>query len=122
MPKISDVFGQTFGSSPDDGNNNNNDADDATVGGDNNNSGKTQEEIIEKLKEQYHFKTLKNTEEIWWYNDAKGIYLSNGEVIIKSILESEFGSDLTNKQVTEALGHVQRSTYFDRAGFNPSIE
>jgi P4 family phage/plasmid primase-like protien len=122
MPKISDVFGQTFGSSPDDGNNNNNDADDATVGGDNNNSGKTQEEIIEKLKEQYHFKTLKDTEEIWWYNDAKGIYLSNGEVIIKSILESEFGSDLTNKQVTEALGHVQRSTYFDRAGFNPSIE
>jgi len=74
-----------------------------------------------ELDSKYHFKTLKDTEEIWYYDEARGAYTSNGEVIIKAELERAFGDELTNNDVSEFLGHIQRSTYFDRSGFNPSI-
>ena len=77
------------------------------------------------MQEKYQFKTLKDSypkEEIWWYNDETGNYSSNGEVIIKARLESRFGAGLTNKNVNEFLGHIQRRTYFDRFNFNPNIE
>ena len=53
-----------------------------------------------------------------------GNYSNNAEIIIKARLEEEFSGDedFDNKTVTEFLGHIQRSTYFDRSNFNPSIE
>ena len=75
-----------------------------------------------ELEEKYYFKTLKDTEEIYFYDGARGIFVSNGEVIIKGALESVIGHNLTNKDVSEFLGHIQRSSYFDRSGFNPNIE
>jgi putative DNA primase/helicase len=115
MTRISDIFGRTFGSGVDGDNGNRNK---------NNGSNKKDnpQEFIDELKNKYHFKTLKDTEEIWYYDGVRGTYLTNGEVIIKAALESEIGSELTNKEVNETLGHIQRSTYFDRSGFNPDIE
>jgi phage/plasmid-associated DNA primase len=74
-----------------------------------------------ELEEKYYFKTLKDTEEIYYYDEARGIFVPNGEVIIKGALESVIGPNLTNKDVNEFLGHIQRSSYFDRSGFNPDI-
>jgi hypothetical protein len=115
MTRISDIFGRTFGSGVDGDNGNSNN---------NNGSNKKDnpQEFIDELKNKYHFKTLKDTQEIWYYDDVRGTYLTNGEVIIKAALESEIGSELTNKEVSETLGHIQRSTYFDRSGFNPDLE
>jgi putative DNA primase/helicase len=127
MPRIEDVFGQVFGSAPGDNNGNGGNSNNST-GDTNDGKGKKKEQeekiaqLIRELKDRYHFKTLKDTEEIWYYNDARGVYIDNGEVIIKSILETEFGPELTNRQVSEFLGHIQRSTYFDRSGFNPGIQ
>jgi hypothetical protein len=83
---------------------------------------KETENLIEELQGQYHFKTLKDTEEIWAYDEARGVYTSNGEVIIKARLEHDLGPQLTNHDVEEFLGHIRRGTYFDRSGFNPDIE
>ena len=83
---------------------------------------KERENLIEKLQCQYHFKTLKDTEEIWAYDEARGVYASNGEVIIKARLEHDMGPQLTNHDVEEFLGHIRRATYFDRSSFNPDIE
>jgi putative DNA primase/helicase len=37
------------------------------------------------------------------------------------VLESEFDLDLTNKGVSEFIGHIERRTFFDRSDFNPSL-
>ena len=80
------------------------------------------EKLIEELELKYHFKTLKDTSEIWYYKESKGIFVSNAEVVIKARLESEFGLEFSRRDVSEFLGHIERRTYFDRADFNPSIE
>ena len=83
------------------------------------------EKLIDELHQEYHFKTLKDSypkEEVWYYNGSTGNFLPNGEVIIKAKLEEEFGLEITNKFVSEFLGHIQRRTYFDRNKFNPNIE
>jgi hypothetical protein len=80
------------------------------------------EDLIEELQGQYHFKTLEDTKEIWRYNDQTGNYVPNAEVIIEARLEDEFGPELTNHNVEDFLGHIGRSSYFDRSDFNPSIE
>ena len=94
--------------------------------------------LIDELKEKYYFKTLKDSyprEEIWYYDDLTGNYSNNAEIIIKARLEEEFSNhngngdgdgedieELTNHACIEFLGHIQRSTYFDRSKFNPNIE
>jgi P4 family phage/plasmid primase-like protien len=71
------------------------------------------QDLKNELECKYYFKTLKDTEEIWYYDEARGVYVSNGEVIIKASLESAVGPELTNNDVNEFLGHIQRSSYFD---------
>lgn len=82
----------------------------------------TLEKLIEKLEGQYHFKTLTDTREIWRYDDSKGIFVNNGDIVIRARLEDEFGLEFTNKAVSEFLGHIERRNYFDRSGFDPDIE
>ena len=40
-------------------------------------------DIEKELLDKYHFKTVKDTEEIYYYNSEKGIFVKNGEQIIK---------------------------------------
>jgi P4 family phage/plasmid primase-like protien len=79
------------------------------------------QDYLNDLNNQYHFKTLVDTEEIWFYDKNKGIYLPNGEYIIKSSLQSQFGRDLTIKRTNEDIAQIQRSTYINRDVFNPDI-
>lgn len=88
-------------------------------------------DYIDNLIEEFHFKTLADTDEIWFYDKEKGIFVSDGEPIIKTRLESDFGrSDptykdapppITNNGVKEHIGHIQRRTYINRDEFNPDI-
>lgn len=80
------------------------------------------EKLIEELESIYHFKTLKDTGEIYYYKESKGIFVSNGEVVIRGSLESEFGLEFTKYDVSEFIGHIERRNYFDRSNFNPAIE
>jgi P4 family phage/plasmid primase-like protien len=79
------------------------------------------QDYLSDLDNQYHFKTLIDTEEIWYYNADEGIYLPNGECIIKASLQSQFGRELTIKKVNEAIAQIQRSTYVSRDAFDPNI-
>jgi hypothetical protein len=69
------------------------------------------QDYLTDLNNQNHFKTLVDTEEIWFYDENKGTYLPNGEYIIKSSLQSQFGRDLTIKRTNEDIAQIQRSTY-----------
>ena len=73
------------------------------------------------LDDQYHFKTLIDTEDIWYYDENNGIYLPNGENIIKASLQSQFGRQLTIKKTNEDIAQIQRSTYTNRDSFDPDI-
>jgi P4 family phage/plasmid primase-like protien len=77
--------------------------------------------ITDKLLANYTFKTLKDTEEIYYYNPARGIYTPGGESLIKSEVEEEMPEVSTN-QVNEILNHIIRRTLTDRSEFDADIE
>ena len=91
-----------------------------------NDFGETQDEqskdYIDGLIEEHHFKTLSDTEEIWRYDQRKGIYVPNAECMIKARIEKDHKYKVTNKLVNEELGRIQRRTYISRSDFDPSIE
>jgi putative DNA primase/helicase len=86
-------------------------------------------EIIRKpdyqdgLIQKYHFKTLKDTEEIWYYQKETGNFVDMGEPLIKEKVELHFkGEPGIDRTVNEVLGSIQRRTYVNRNDFNPKIE
>lgn len=82
---------------------------------------KKPQDYLSDLDNHYYFKTIVDTEEIWFYDENKGIYLPNGEYVIKASLQSQFGRDLTIKRANEDIAQIQRSTYINRDTFNPDI-
>jgi P4 family phage/plasmid primase-like protien len=81
--------------------------------------------MIEDLESEYDFKSLrdtKDTHEIWYYNKPKGIFEPNAEVIIKTILEGEFGLGFSRNDKIEFLNHIEDRNRFHREDFNPRIE
>jgi putative DNA primase/helicase len=105
--------------------NNNNDNNGAQNNNNNNNNNKKSKQavlfITDKLLANYTFKTLKDTEEIYYYNPARGIYTPGGESLIKSEVEKEMPEISTN-QVNEILNHIIRRTLIDRSEFDADIE
>lgn len=65
---------------------------------------------------EYHFKTVTDTERLYRYDH--GVYLDDGETILKALLESEFGDKTSNRLVADVIGKVKRRTYIDRDQFN----
>ncbi len=66
--------------------------------------------------EQHHFKTVSDTEKIYHYDH--GVYLDNGEKVLKGLIGTEFPGLLNNKLVSDVVGNVKRRTYLDREDFN----
>ena len=92
---------------------------------------KQREDYVNELIQSMNLKTLNDTDEIYYYDNKRGIFIPGAEPIIKSILEEQFGySDpddsysipLTNHDVSEYFGHIHRRTYIDRKEFDPDIE
>lgn len=83
---------------------------------------------------EYTLKTLDDTEEIWYYDSKRGIFMPNAEPIIKARIEADKGmphidkdgkikeSSLTTYDVNEYLNHIRRRTPVSREDFNRSIE
>jgi putative DNA primase/helicase len=68
------------------------------------------------MDSKHHFKTVKDTERLYRYD--LGVYLDDGETILKELLESEFGDRTSNRLVADVVGKVKRRTYVDRDLFN----
>jgi P4 family phage/plasmid primase-like protien len=105
-------------------NNNNNNSDGSSSGAaedDNNKDKKSKTEILleitDSLLEEYTFKTMCDTEEIYYYDSERGIYAVGGENIIKARAE-EMEPGLSNHQINEIIGHIIRRTYVDRREFD----
>ena len=73
-------------------------------------------ERIPEWIEEHHFKTVGDTEKIYHYDH--GVYLDDGEKVLKECLGTEFPTLLNNKLVSDVVGNVKRRTYVDRDSFN----
>jgi hypothetical protein len=61
--------------------------------------------VVDALsQDQYHFKTMIDTEEIWFQD--KGIYLPNGQQINKAALQSKFGRNLTIRKTNVDIAQI----------------
>jgi putative DNA primase/helicase len=78
------------------------------------------EKFTELIMQNHNFITLSETDEILHYQG--GVYVSNGEAIIKAELE-KLKPNASNHLCSEVLGHIQRRTYRSRDEFdaNPYI-
>ena len=83
-----------------------------------------EENYINSLIEEYHFRTIRDNGDIWYYDSRKGIFVPNAESIIKERLEADFGyseKPITSHQKNECIVHIQDRTYINRDDFNPDI-
>lgn len=67
----------------------------------------------------YFFKTLRDTEEVIFYEE--GYYHYEGEAIIRAVSERVFGEHLNSYHVNEILNHIRRSTYIKREDLNNNL-
>jgi putative DNA primase/helicase len=82
-----------------------------------NDSGKIEpSKLADILQKDFVFKTTTDSDEIYYYND--GIYIENGEHLIKTKCEEITESETTSHITNEALFHVRARTYTDRELFN----
>jgi len=63
--------------------------------------------------ERFRIVTLSDTHQIYRYQD--GVYLPDARLLIQNISERALGERATIHVVNEVLGHVERSTPFERA-------
>lgn len=73
-------------------------------------------ERIPEWIETHHFKTVADTERIYHYD--RGVYLDDGEKVLKALIEAEFSDITTDAVVRDVIGKVKRRTYVDRDAFN----
>ena len=66
----------------------------------------------------YHFNTMNDTREIYYYDESKGIYVGGGEIIIETLAESMTDGKITTGIVNEVMNHIRRRTYTNRAEFD----
>ena len=71
---------------------------------------------VQEWIEEQHFKTVSDTERLYRYDH--GVYLDDGETVLKALIEREFGEKTTNRWVGDIVGKVKRRTYVDRELFN----
>jgi putative DNA primase/helicase len=78
------------------------------------------EKAIDYLMFLYYFLTTKDDEELLVYKD--GVYVLEGEVVIKETLEEVLQSILSTYDLKEIINHIKRRTYIDRSEFNKDKE
>jgi P4 family phage/plasmid primase-like protien len=79
-------------------------------------------ELTDQIMKEYTFKTMKDTNEIYYYDDNKGLYVNGGEWLIQEHAEI-LNSKVRTVQVYEVINHIRRRTGVDRNRFdsNPDI-
>jgi len=72
---------------------------------------------------KYTFKTLRDTEELLWYDKLSGLYRKRGEVRVKESLQAwlvvnNYANQATAGLMEAVIKYIKRETYVDRDQFN----
>lgn len=78
-------------------------------------------DLAKQLIQKYHFKTLKDTKEIYYYDGKAGIFRRDGEWLIEQELLKYNPERRTTYDITEIKNRIMWSTYTDRKEFDPDI-
>lgn len=82
-----------------------------------------QKEVIElateKILNSYHFITLEETKQIYYYKN--GVYVPNGEILIEKEIEGYYSYKISNKHVAEIKGHIMRKTFHKKTELDQDI-
>lgn len=70
------------------------------------------------LLRHINFKTTRDNEEIYYYNDVKGIYENSGEQLICLLLDKYLEKHATILTKREIIAHIKHRTFIDRTDFN----
>lgn len=68
---------------------------------------------------EMHFRALKDTDEILWYDGGSGTYRKNGEAEIRARLEQNLGPIAKRNTSNEVINHIRSRTYVDRVSLQP---
>jgi P4 family phage/plasmid primase-like protien len=88
--------------------------------------GHADQDAVTKLTDQvmteYTFRTMRDNEEIWYYDIAQGLYVRSGDSIIREYVEI-LNPKIKTHTVNEIIQKIRRRTYVDRDQFdnNPDI-
>jgi putative DNA primase/helicase len=74
----------------------------------------------DEFLQRYNFKTMNDNREIYIYQD--GVYLPNGESIIREEVRAKLADKTTSHLVTEVLEHVKDLTNTQRQAFNLNVD
>ena len=91
-----------------------------SINGKNNSQNNNSIELkTEEILKKYHFMTLEETKEIYYYKD--GVYIFGGEIIIEKEAEKIFGYSIANKDLSEIKGHIMRRTFHKRSELDKDV-
>ena len=87
--------------------------------------GHVDQDVITSLTEQamteYTFKTMRDNEEMYYYDIGRGLYLRFGDSIIREYAEI-LNPKIKTYQVNEIIQKIRRRTYVDRDRFDNNTE
>lgn len=70
----------------------------------------------------HHLKTMRDNYDQWHYSHRDGIFIPEGEFLIKEVMQSTVGSKLTTKLFNEAKNEIERRSFIKRTAFNNDIK
>jgi hypothetical protein len=77
--------------------------------------------LEQELTGKYHFKSMKDTKEIYYYDANNGIYLKGADWLIEQECV-KYDPEIETKDVTEIKNRIIWANYTDRTAFDPDIE
>lgn len=81
----------------------------------------TKQELEQELTNKYRFKSMKDTKELYYYEESKGIYVKGGEWIVEQ--ESlKYDPEITTRDATDIKNRIIWANYTDRSNFDFDIE
>ena len=77
---------------------------------------------INTILDIHHLKTMRDNYQQWHYSHTDGIFVPEGEFIIKEVMQCTVGTTLTTKLFTEAKNEIERRSLMRRVEFDRDIK
>jgi len=74
--------------------------------------------LAEDIKKSIRFITLRDTDEVYWYDEIEGIWKPNGETKIKEMARKFLGEFAKTHYINEVVNAIKETTYVDRNVFD----
>jgi putative DNA primase/helicase len=75
---------------------------------------------VRLLREEYDFITVKDSEQMYCYDDETGVYESDAKKVVKQRLEEMLQSHYSRREKNEILARLEAGSYIDREEFGQS--